>query len=176
MENVLNTKFGRAKIRDDGYYRITTVKEGNHGKLLHRLIWEDFYGCEVPKGYVIHHRNHIKIDNCILNLQLMRRSDHLKLHKTGVHRSDETKQKISESKTGVPLLDETKQKISESQKNKYATIIKKGFNKNGKQSYALKFKGKILKLSINPNKLLEYFLKNYPLEIIKIPEWLKEEL
>ena len=75
----MKTKFGNAKI-DKGYYRITSRKEGNNGKFLHRLIWEDFWKAEVPKGYVIHHRNFNKLDNCILNLQLMRDKDHRILH------------------------------------------------------------------------------------------------
>lgn len=112
MNEILHTKFGNAKIKKDGYYRITSGKEGNYRKLLHRLIWEDFYGCEVPEGYVIHHRNHIKTDNCILNLQLMRWSEHNKLHMTGKPKSEEHKQKMSESLTGRKLSDETKNKMS----------------------------------------------------------------
>jgi hypothetical protein len=139
MNETLHTKFGTAKINTSGHYLITSNKEGNHGKYLHRLIWEDFYGCEVPEGYVIHHRNHIKTDNCILNLQLMSKADHNKLH----------------------------------HKKKYATIIKDGLY-NGKQRYGLKFNGKKLKRSKDPNKLLNWFLENYPLEIIRIPK--KEEL
>ena len=37
------TKFGRAYIGHHGYYVVTSKKEGNHNKLLHRLIFEDFY-------------------------------------------------------------------------------------------------------------------------------------
>lgn len=80
MGKVLHTKWGNANIDTDGYYRITSKKEGNHNKLLHRLIWEDFYNTEVPKGYVIHHRNGDKLCNCILNLQLMRWGEHTYLH------------------------------------------------------------------------------------------------
>ena len=32
MEKLLHIKWGRAKIDDKGYYRITTRKEGNNGK------------------------------------------------------------------------------------------------------------------------------------------------
>ena len=38
-----NTKYGIAKIHNTGYYRITSRKEGNNGKLLHRLIFEDVH-------------------------------------------------------------------------------------------------------------------------------------
>ena len=53
----MKTKYGNAKIGNMGYYVITSYKEGNHRKLLHRLIWEDFWKTEVPKGYDIHHKN-----------------------------------------------------------------------------------------------------------------------
>lgn len=118
-DKILHTKFGNAKIQN-GYYQIISSKEGNLRKYLHRLIWEDFYGCEVPDGYVIHHRDFNKLNNCILNLQLMRNKDHMSLHKTGKNNhnygkylSEETKHKLSESHKGKTLSEETKQKISE---------------------------------------------------------------
>ena len=91
----MKTKFGNASILSSGHYRITSRKEGNHGKLLHRLIWEDFWRTEVPKGYVIHHKNGNPQDNCILNLQLMRDEDHCSLHHKDKHHSDESKLKMS---------------------------------------------------------------------------------
>lgn len=35
---ILHTKFGTAKINKKGHYQITSRKEGNGGKLLHRLM------------------------------------------------------------------------------------------------------------------------------------------
>ena len=43
-------------------------------------MWEDFYNEEIPKGYVIHHKNGDKSDNCILNLQLLSEHSHRMLH------------------------------------------------------------------------------------------------
>ena len=100
----LNTKFGIATLDKNGYYWITSRKEGNHHKFLHRLIWEDFYGFEIPDGYHIHHKNKITTDNCILNLQLIREYDHYLLHNLGENswwygknHSKETKLKMSKS-------------------------------------------------------------------------------
>lgn len=42
-DKIMKTKYGNAKIGNMGYYVITSYKEGNHRKLLHRLIWEDFW-------------------------------------------------------------------------------------------------------------------------------------
>ena len=41
---MLKTIFGSANLDIRGYYRITSSKEGNCYKLLHRLIWEKNYG------------------------------------------------------------------------------------------------------------------------------------
>ena len=80
--SILHTKYGSANIYDD-YYVIISSREGNKNQKLHRLIWEDFYNCKVPDGYIIHHKNGNKLDNCILNLQLMRESTHKTLHCSG---------------------------------------------------------------------------------------------
>ena len=78
----MKTKYGNASI-NNGYYKITSRREGNHLKPLHRLIWEDFYRCEVPKGFDIHHKDGNRLNNCIMNLQIIRRSEHTSHHKTG---------------------------------------------------------------------------------------------
>ena len=76
----MKTKWGTAKLNHEGYYVITSKKEGFGGKFLHRLIWEDHYKLSVPKGYVIHHINHNKQDNHISNLQCVYEPLHLKHH------------------------------------------------------------------------------------------------
>ena len=107
MNTTVQTKFGRASLLPEGYYVIHSRNE-NRSKALHRLIWEAFYGCKIPEGYVIHHKNGIKTDNCILNLQLMRDSDHKSLHNHGENHpfygkkmSEETCKKMSDSKTDL---------------------------------------------------------------------------
>lgn len=92
-KETLQTKYGTAKISKMGYYQITTSKEGNNGKRLHRLIFEDFYG-PIPEKCHIHHKDENKNNNCILNLQLLTEKQHNSLHKP----SEESKQKISEAK------------------------------------------------------------------------------
>lgn len=82
MNAVLHTKFGIAKLQSNGYYHITSYKEGNYGKRLHRLIWESIWG-KIPKNWVIHHVDGNKTNNCILNLWGMDKTYHNKLHNTG---------------------------------------------------------------------------------------------
>lgn len=104
-----------------GYYQISSSKEGNKGKKLHRLIWEDFYNKKIPDGYVIHHLNGNKLDNRIQNLQCVGRSNHIIFHNKNI--SDETREKRSESKKGAKNPNygkkasyETRRKMSESSK------------------------------------------------------------
>lgn len=115
---IINTKFGKAHL-EKGYYVIKTSKEGNHNRSLHRLIFEDFYG-PIPEGYHIHHKNKITTDNCILNLQMLRSSEHKHIHSVGENNpfygkqhSDESKSKMSETKKGKHLNNDTIIKISD---------------------------------------------------------------
>ena len=95
MNNVLHTKFGNARLDAYGYYHITSRKEGNMLKKLHKLIFEDFYGMEIPEGYDIHHKNGNRQDNCILNLQLVPHSEHTEEH----HSKREISSKLRTSRT-----------------------------------------------------------------------------
>ena len=92
----MKTKYGNAKVDNKGYYIITTGKEGNNGKYLHRLIWEDWYGKSVPDGYVIHHLNGNKTDNRIQNLQCVEQRLHKKFHARNM--SDEIMKNMSQSR------------------------------------------------------------------------------
>ena len=58
----IDTKYGVCSIGNMGYYKVTSTKEGNQGKSLHCLIWEDHYGKPIPEGYNIHHINGNKLD------------------------------------------------------------------------------------------------------------------
>lgn len=73
-------------IRDDktGYY----LNSKTH-KRLHRYVWEKHKG-KIPKGYDIHHIDHDKSNNDISNLQMLTKSDHLKLH--GKEQTDEQRE------------------------------------------------------------------------------------
>ena len=82
-KEVVITKWGRARIKHDGYYAITSKKEGNNQMRLHRLIWEDFYGKKIPEGYDIHHLDSNKLNNAVWNLQCVEKSKHIVFHNTG---------------------------------------------------------------------------------------------
>lgn len=153
--STLHTKFGTANIDGAGYYRITSRKEGNRNKRLHRLIWEAYNG-ELSEDMVIHHIDGDKTNNRIDNLKALSNSDHISLHNEG-----------NEGRKGKPLSEETKKKISDALKGnvhnlkKYARITKNGIHR-GKQRYAIRFNGKILKQSVDKDKLLKWFEETYP--------------
>ena len=76
----IQTKYGKARINEYGYYRINSSIEGNHLKLLHRLVFEDFYNIKLPSHIEIHHEDGNKLNNEIWNLVPMTKSEHMKLH------------------------------------------------------------------------------------------------
>ena len=112
----LHTKFGTAKIIGD-YYKISSGKEGNNNKALHRLIYEDFYGVTLPSEIDVHHKDDNKLNNCICNLEALTHADHASEHY-----------------------------------NDSLRIIKAGFY-NGQQVYALKYKKRYLRRSIDYDSL-----------------------
>ena len=96
----IDTKYGVCSIGSMGYYKVTSAKEGNQGKSLHCLIWEDHYGKPVPKGYNIHHINGNKLDNRIQNLQCVEHKIHSSFHSRGKITSLETRRKMSDAQCG----------------------------------------------------------------------------
>jgi hypothetical protein len=46
---------------------------------LHRWMWETFVG-EIPKGQEIHHKDHNKLNNSLINLECVTRSENMILY------------------------------------------------------------------------------------------------
>lgn len=141
MSKQLNTKFGTAKVNNNGRYAITSVKEGNHNKYLHRLIFEDYYKITLLKTTHIHHINGNKLDNRIENLQMLTQTEHAILHNKNKVLSEETKQKISEANKGKKLSSETKKKLSESRKGKNNPLWNKHHSKETRKKMSKALKG-----------------------------------
>jgi hypothetical protein len=47
--------------------------------MLHNILWEKHNG-SIPEGYQVHHKNGIKSDNRIENLELLSALEHKRLH------------------------------------------------------------------------------------------------
>jgi len=126
----MKTKFGNAVIGTHGYYRINTISEGNFNKLLHRLIFEDYYQTKLPNDIIIHHEDGNKLNNEIWNLVPMTKAEHTRLH-SPKKITEEIKTKISKTLQGHSVLEETKQKISKTKKGStYSKQGKKNMSKS----------------------------------------------
>lgn len=62
-------------INKNGYYECTTIDR----LMLHNYNWEKVNG-KIPNGYELHHKDLVKINNKIYNLQLVTPSEHTKIH------------------------------------------------------------------------------------------------
>ena len=86
-ENSHNWKGGRTSAK--GYVNILVAPEapkGHRYKAEHRIVWEEANG-PIPKGFIVHHKNEIKHDNRLENLECISRKEHNHLH--GVQRIHE---------------------------------------------------------------------------------------
>ena len=83
MEKKKQTKFGTAILCRDGYYHITSRKEGNCGKKLSRLIYEDYHGVKLSSETHIHHIDGDKSNDDIENLEALTESEHHSHHMIG---------------------------------------------------------------------------------------------
>ena len=82
------------KDNKTGYY-LSTRKIGAKRKRLHYFVYESEKGEEIPKGYVVHHKDFNKANNSIDNLMLLSLSEHTRLH--GKSMDDEQKRKRKEN-------------------------------------------------------------------------------
>ena len=73
-----NTNHGNVYINKDGYLQFTNGK--HRGKLYHRVIYEKFVG-NIPEDCVVHHIDGNKLNNDILNLEVMSFEEHSRMHK-----------------------------------------------------------------------------------------------
>ena len=95
MTTRIQTKFGTASLNKSGHYVIRSGKEGNHNKMLHRLIFEDFYQITLPRGLVVHHEDGNKTNNEIWNLIPMTKEEHISYHNRLREYSEKSKEKQS---------------------------------------------------------------------------------
>ena len=78
--STIHTKYGTAVLSRNGYYRISSRKEGNKNKSLHRLIFEDYNECTLDKNDIIHHIDGDRLNNHPANLICMSKKAHSILH------------------------------------------------------------------------------------------------
>ena len=114
MSTKVETKFGTATLCNDGYYHITSKKEGNNGKKLCRLVFEDFYNITLPTEIHIHHNDENKTNDEIWNLIPLTANEHTTLHNNKREYTDDFKINISKSKTSTGFYRVSKNNAKES--------------------------------------------------------------
>jgi len=86
-KSAIEYKGNRYTIGAGGHYQSSKYRD----VYLHRVIWEESFG-GIPEGYVIHHIDGDKTNNCLENLACLLRGEHTSLHNIG---KDRTKPKKS---------------------------------------------------------------------------------
>lgn len=65
---------------NNGYLSFTLMNKGLEVRdEIHRFVYMTFVG-QIPKGYDIHHKNGIRDDNRVENLELIQKSEHNRKH------------------------------------------------------------------------------------------------
>ncbi len=78
-----------------------TTQDGKK-KPVHVVLMEQYLGRPLKKNEVVHHINFDKSDNSLENLQVMDRSEHTRLHSSGISPTKETLEKLRSSHAGRP--------------------------------------------------------------------------
>jgi hypothetical protein len=71
------TPNGFGWLTEQGYTKIT--RDGRQQRA-HRYTWEATYG-PIPVGMELHHKNGVRSDNRLSNLQLVSRQEHTRIHR-----------------------------------------------------------------------------------------------
>lgn len=178
-KNILHTKWGNARVNKKGYYQISSRKEGNRGKYLHRLIYESFWDVNLPKQIHIHHKNGDKKNNCILNLEALPESNHIQIHNSGkdnpfygkIH-TEKSKQQMSKSQKGKKFTQQHKINLSKSRTTtgfyRVSKHIKKDCNQGFTWRYTYYDNGKYVDIESVDIKKLEEKVKSKGLEWRKL--------
>jgi len=88
-------------------------------------MYETFIG-EITEECDVHHKDEIKENNILNNLELISHGEHQQLHHIGKYFSEESKKKMSESHKDKKLSEEHKNKLSEILKeNRPSKLIEK---------------------------------------------------
>ena len=61
------------------YLSLSLSNKTKETKYIHVLVWETFVG-PIPDGYDVHHKNHNRKDNRLVNLELIESSKHSSMH------------------------------------------------------------------------------------------------
>ena len=118
--DVINKKTNKKlkpQPNERGYLVVGLMKDKKqHNRRVNRLVLETYEPIENDNLYDAHHKNEIRSDNHLENLEWELKGKHIREHHKGKVVSEETRRKMSEKKLGVKRSEETRRKIGEAQK------------------------------------------------------------
>lgn len=88
------------------------ILKGNKKMLEHRVAMENYMGRALRRSEVVHHKNQIKIDNRIENLEVMSRKNHTRHHHLGIPMAEKTKVRLSAILMGHLMPARVRKKIA----------------------------------------------------------------
>lgn len=90
----------------DGYLAVKLSKNGIKTPPIPiaRLVYETFVG-EIPNNYDVHHKNHIRTDNRVENLELIESSKHKSIHRSQYNVETKSKPILQYNKDGELLFE-----------------------------------------------------------------------
>ena len=135
LGNVKGYLWNRQKLTPDMIYEYKTGRRVINGSYIYKILDELFRG-PLPKGYVVHHKDHNKLNDNLDNLERIPKSIHCCHHMNSM--SIETRNKLSKSLKGHIPWNKGK-KMSEEYKLKLKEAMNRQETKN-KLSKALKGK------------------------------------
>lgn len=99
IDNDVHNVTGRKRTRF-GYVTLLIKTHPNAAKdgyiFEHRVVKEMCLGRYLKENEVVHHKNGIKHDNRIDNLEVMDHAEHTIMHHTGLRRSEDTRRRLSD--------------------------------------------------------------------------------
>lgn len=125
-------RYPDSKRRTHRTYYLGGAKWKVSAKYLHRKMWEDVYG-EIPKGFIVHHKDGDSSNNTIENLEIMSRKHHMELHMQEVERREDLREMmiINKAKVLKALKDYHKNKVA---KEYVCVVCHSLFNSFSKQA------------------------------------------
>ena len=112
--NIRGKKWNNSCFTEDTIKIINGRKCINRGRnCVYTYVWTLFNG-PIPEGYVIHHKDHNKLNDRLDNLELMLKGEHIRHHHCGKKWNIFTYEKQKSSQTGKKRSNKTKLNMSKS--------------------------------------------------------------